>query len=387
MGCQALPSLLLALLLLLGPVVPLRSAFAAETTIGRIAVTNVDDKSFAISWVTDQPADGYVRYGLDPNAVNNTWTRVEDVRGPSYTGYTHYISVENGDPGRVDPSTTYYYTVTSTRTTVAITAGVPQMVRTSETLPDQPPPPNFFSGIVRYVDGSPAAGTLAFVTLQRVVSGQPTVTSQQLSGLTDRSGAFSIDVSHARVARGQVTGDYFRLSTTSADEKIIYELDAGQGNRISGTADGNTTSAGSAAPVQPRVFTLQMPPGPVPTASPTSALVVTPPPPLAPALSPSPTTARPSPSSTPTRPATPTPPAPTPAAPSPTQSPVDASSPTATSDATPTVAPTPTPPRSAAADAGRVPPGILAVIGVAVLLITTGLALTAIGLLEASRRR
>lgn len=378
--------LLLAILaLLLGSAGGLRSAFAEETTIGRVAVTSVDDRSFAVSWVTDQPADGYVLYGTDPNRAD-AWTRVDDVRGSGYTGYTHYVSVENGDPKPVEPSTTYYFSVTSTRTTVTISGSSRLTITTGPTL-GQAPAPNFFSAIVRYANASPASGVLVFVTLQRVVSGQPTEISQELSGLTDNSGAFSIDVSRARVALGGTTGDYFRLSTTSADEKISYELDAGVGNRVSGTVDGNTTSEGTAALLQPRLISLPMPPpAPVVTASPTSALVVTPPPPLEQTASPSVATPRPSPTPPRAATATPVPPTPTPGStPSPAPASPTMTSPPAATVATP--AATPTPAAAAATDSPRLPPGILAVIGVAVLLVTTGIALTAVGLFESSRRR
>ncbi len=383
-------SLLLCLAaLLLGPA-SLHSALAAEATIGRIAVTSVAESSFAVSWVTDQPADGYVLYGTDQNRPD-AWTRVDDVRGPGYQGYTHYVSVENGDPGAVAHSTKYYFSVTSTQTTVSVSGPSPLSVTTGAAPLGQAPEPNFFSGIVRYSNASPAAGVLVFVTLQRPVVGMAPVTSQRLSGLTDISGTFSIDVSRARHDSSGTLGDYFRLSTTSADEKVIWELDAGTGSRVTGTVDGNATSAGSAAPVQPRMITLPMaPPALLPTPSPTSALVLTPPPPLEQTVTPATATPRPSPSPTATLQATATQVPPTPAAGTPSPAaPTSTATPTplATVAAGATPAATPTVVAVAAADQPRVPPSILAVIVAAVLLITTGLALTGIGLIENSRRR
>ena len=111
-GVARLVPLLLALLspLLLPLVAPIiaplggalgaqpRAAFAAETILSPVVVTNVNDQSFAITWTTDQVTDGYVRYGVD-SVPSAAWTRVDDVRGSNFTGYTHYVSVERDDSG------------------------------------------------------------------------------------------------------------------------------------------------------------------------------------------------------------------------------------------------------------------------------------------------
>jgi hypothetical protein len=374
-------------------VAPFHAVFAEETTVGRISVSSVDDRSFAVTWVTDQPADGFVRYGADPSQPD-AWTRVDDVRGPSYRGYTHYVSVENGDPGLVAPGRVYFFSVTSGGTTTALSGQARLMATTGPTLAGPGPTPNFFSGIARYSDGRPAPGVIVLVTLQRIATGGTTEASQPLSGLSDDSGAFSVDVSLARIARAQGAAEYFRLSANSADEKVGYELDAGRATRVTGSVDANATSAGSAAPAQPRLLTLPFLDASTPgLLASTTAVVVPTPPPVAPTVSPAATAVRPSPSPTATRVAPATPSATRlPDAPSPTVEATPAGTPGGSPSAiaggeTPGAAATPTPPAGTGAAGRRVPLAILAVIGAAILLVTTGLALTAVGLVEASRRR
>jgi hypothetical protein len=377
------------------PVAEPRPAFAAEVTFGPIEVSNVDDQSFAISWTTDQVIDGYVRYGTDPSQPD-AWTRVDDVRGANYLGYTHYVSVDKGDPGPVEPGTVYYFTVSSGTTMLSASASGRLTVTAGSVIAVSPPAPNFFSGIVQDRDGRLAAGVLVLVRLQRAAAGGSTEVSQPLSGLTDNSGAFSVDVSRARISRGQGVVEYFQLSTTSTDEKVSYELDAGRGNRASGAIDANATSAGSAAPSQPRIIRLPaaVSSAPVQTGSPTTGPVVATPPPVAPTVSPEATAARPSPSPSPTRPAPASPTvaaSPPPGTPQPTPSAtpevVPTGSPAVVSDATPAAPASPTPTASPAVEGPRVPPTILVVIGAAILLVTVGLALAAVGFVEASRRR
>ena len=72
--------------------------------ISDVRVSNARDIYFVISWVTDEPSSGEVRYGASPALGEVAY----DVRGASYVGRTHYVAVTG-----LAPSTTYYYDVVS----------------------------------------------------------------------------------------------------------------------------------------------------------------------------------------------------------------------------------------------------------------------------------
>ena len=123
-------------------------------SISSVRTTNVRDTSFTVSWLTDLPASSEVRYGSDPNHLNET---AYDQRGEATSDDTHFVTV-NG----LLPNTTYYFDVVSGGT-IDDNGGTHYAVSTGSTL--GVPGSDTISGQVFLTGTTPAEGSLVYITL------------------------------------------------------------------------------------------------------------------------------------------------------------------------------------------------------------------------------
>ena len=269
--------------LLASLVVPLLPGESQATVaISRVTVTNVGDTSFTVSWVTNVPSDGHVRYGP---AADQLTSRAEDVRGAGHNGYTHYVRLTSLLAG-----TRYYFAVTSGDATAERDLQGHLSVTTGPTLNSPPAPsPNYFSGRVLKSDTvTPARGVIVQVFLQRVQDGGLSDSSARLSALTDEAGAFNIDLSLARAADLQ---SYFTYDLSG--DRVNYQADGGPSNLGNWQYVDTSRSSHGASAMEIEISLLNPdPPTPTPSATPTLAQV-TPTPTATPSPSPSPTPAVP----------------------------------------------------------------------------------------------
>ncbi|MEW6094907.1 MAG: fibronectin type III domain-containing protein [bacterium] len=70
-----------------------------------VRVTNQTDSQFTVSWITSQPAVGYVKYGKNINVLDN---KCYDDRGVEFIGCTHHVTIKSLSPNEV-----YYFDVVS----------------------------------------------------------------------------------------------------------------------------------------------------------------------------------------------------------------------------------------------------------------------------------
>ncbi|MFH1563453.1 MAG: fibronectin type III domain-containing protein [Nitrospirota bacterium] len=70
-----------------------------------VRVTNQTDSQFTVSWITSSSVTGYVKYGINAQAVNMKW---DDDRGAGFSGRTHHVTVKG-----LSPETVYYFDVVS----------------------------------------------------------------------------------------------------------------------------------------------------------------------------------------------------------------------------------------------------------------------------------
>lgn len=109
-------SLIFIILLLLVPVVYFGFKYVRDTrsradTIvpaKNVQVFNPVSNSFDIAWTTDIISSGKVMYGISQNNLPN---EAQDIRGASYRGQSHIITVRG-----LDPEKTYYYKIISNTT-------------------------------------------------------------------------------------------------------------------------------------------------------------------------------------------------------------------------------------------------------------------------------
>ena len=123
-------------------------------SISEVRTTNVRDTSFTVSWLTNLPASSEVRYGSDPNHLNET---AYDQRGEATSDDTHFVTV-NG----LLPNTTYYFDVVSGGT-IDDNGGTHYAVSTGSTL--GVPGSDTISGQVFLTGTTPAEGSLVYITL------------------------------------------------------------------------------------------------------------------------------------------------------------------------------------------------------------------------------
>lgn len=424
-GSAWLAGVALALASLLPALTP--GAAAAVVIVSPPVVSNVTDTSFSVSWVTNVPAGGYVRYGT---AAGQLTAQQLDERGGDYAGYTHHVKVAGLLAG-----TKYLYGVTSGDATADSTSYYLTTGPSGGT--PSAPTPNTFSGQVRKPDGSPSVGAIVYVYLQHQPGTSTQANSSKLSTLTNSTGTFEVDVSQARGSgANQTYQGYFQYALSG--DKVFYQVEGGMGyggavNRVAWqSVDTNTTSAGSSPASVDISLPYADPPTPTPTfaATPTATVTPagptptpTPPATLTAAARPSPTpvaTTAPTPAASPSpvRSPTPQPAAAPPATAAPGPSPRPTARPTAgllrppppvgpvrptgspvagyaqkatpTSPgptSTPVAAPTPAGPAAASVAPEHVPPWILALITLAGVLVAAGLGLVTVGVVSGLRRR
>lgn len=82
--------------------------FVDQVTISGVRVTNLRARSFTVTWTTDQPAGGEVRYGITPASLNQI---AYDDRGSTVADDTHHVTLSG-----LQPSTTVYFDIVSGQT-------------------------------------------------------------------------------------------------------------------------------------------------------------------------------------------------------------------------------------------------------------------------------
>ena len=182
-------------------------------------VTNVDDKSFTVSWVTSTDEEGYVNYDTSTESLDNT---AYDDRGQATSDDTHHVTISG-----LRVSRKYYYEIVSGGVTYN-NSGVPYEITTGLTL--EVKMPEMITGTVHKADSVTAAeGTIVYATIG---------TSQVLSALVDENGNWAMIITEIRAA------DYQTYYTHSDSDDISLEAN--------GSADGTASQTVSVATAKAR---------------------------------------------------------------------------------------------------------------------------------------
>lgn len=155
-------------------IVRLPSRASTGTTPTSVEITNVTDTTFSISWLTGGEVTGTVRV---TDEKKKSWVAYDerDFSGKLGAYPTHHVTVRNATP--------------NTRYTVKIsTDGKPYEVRTGPTLSGSTNLEPAY-GLVSMETGSPAAGSMVYLTLPA---------SQKLSALVTESGSWIIPLNLLR---------------------------------------------------------------------------------------------------------------------------------------------------------------------------------------------
>lgn len=158
-----------------------------ETTPKNIRITNVTDRNFTVSFLTDAESEGFVKYGEEPNKQD---TRINDNRDQLSGGIgkyrLHYITIRGIEAGKK-----YYFLVGSSGNTYD-NNGSPFEITTAPKT-GTPPPARTITGSVVTPSGAPADGAVVYVTGSNM---------SEMSALVSTSGSWAIPLSDARDSSG-----------------------------------------------------------------------------------------------------------------------------------------------------------------------------------------
>jgi hypothetical protein len=171
---------------------------------------NVTDRSFTVSWVTDQPvtSPGQVYYGTSSTAstlalnVGEQWPMVAGARGDVHT------ATING----LQPSTTYYFYFKISGTNF-YDGGIPYNVKTTATATNTSPARTATGKVLQSNTSSPAPGVIVSAQIEDFagLNGGAVATSALLSTITDAQGNWSFTLNPRTL-----DGSAFFLYQTSA---------------------------------------------------------------------------------------------------------------------------------------------------------------------------
>lgn len=194
-----------------------------EQTPQQIRITNITDKSFSVSWITDQATLGFLSYGKSASLGGTANDEISS-NNPSLI---HHVTVSG-----LSPNTSYFFKVGADKN-LFDNDGQPYKATTAPQITIALKTDIIF-GTVDTATGSPAANVLVYVTLSGI---------SPLSAVTDNSGKWSIPLSTARS-----TNLSSRASYTPEDKLQIF-VQGGAGSFASATI-----AVGAAHPVPPIIL-------------------------------------------------------------------------------------------------------------------------------------
>lgn len=221
----------LALILLGGLALrgPAPASFAQTAT--NAAVSNVTHKSFTVSWTTDEPCQGSVRWGKSGEDLSNV---ARESRNQNYEGKTHYAVVTG-----LEPSTTYRFELlsgASVSTTQYSTTTAPVIQGTNQ-------PINLF-GHVYSRGNTPASEAVVLVRLVDRDGIDTSGRSQWLSTTIDPSnGEWTIPIGSVLTEQRD---KFFHFSLQGDDVQVIVYTGTAELQR---TVDTQVNSISNATPI------------------------------------------------------------------------------------------------------------------------------------------
>ena len=156
---------------------------AATQTPKQVRITNVTENGFSVSWITDQPTTGLVKYGTEASSIKQIMLDDRDqLSGESGVFEIHHVSLKN-----LTPQTNYYFKLESGGKQFD-NNGKPFDQNTGSTL-GTPPAADPVYGTVLTPAGTGAEGVVVYVN---VANAAP------LSALAKTNGNWALSLSTAR---------------------------------------------------------------------------------------------------------------------------------------------------------------------------------------------
>jgi len=190
-----------------------------QTTPKNVKVTNVTDKSFTVSFYTDEATNGFVKYGTTENSLKNQVNDDRDQLSGSVGSYQlHHITVRG-----LTPATTYYYVLGTASSSRFDNNGAPFSVKTGPVLSGAPPLNKTVYGTVVTEAGAPAEGSIVYVLSTAMA---------EMSSLVKSSGSWAVSLSSARTSDGS---NWAALTDDTTLNIIIQGVDPSKASIFSTT--------------------------------------------------------------------------------------------------------------------------------------------------------
>ncbi|HPS40434.1 MAG TPA: fibronectin type III domain-containing protein [Candidatus Woesebacteria bacterium] len=155
----------------------------AETTPKNILISNVTDKTFTISFYTDESTVAFVKYGVDSKSLDKQASDDRDqLSGVVKDYHLHHITLRG-----LEPSTSYFYTL-GTGSSSFDNNGQPYTITTAAKPSQSPSNNQTIYGNVFNADGSPAEGAVVYIYSEGM---------GVLSSLVKSSGSWGISLANA----------------------------------------------------------------------------------------------------------------------------------------------------------------------------------------------
>jgi hypothetical protein len=159
---------------------------APEATPKKVKISNVSDKSFSVSWITETSTVGFLKYG-DTASIDQKIADVRDEKsGEKQELKTHFVTIEN-----LQPQTKYYFKIGSGKgmgSTLYDNNGKPYTVTTGTQL-GTPGEAKMISGTVVDQTEKPVQGAIVYLSTPK---------SAPQATLTDKQGGWVLFINKAR---------------------------------------------------------------------------------------------------------------------------------------------------------------------------------------------
>jgi hypothetical protein len=175
------------------------------STPNQLKITNIAESSFSVSWVTNQPTTGFIKYGDNNNLIFVGKDDRDQLSGKSGNFSTHHVTIRD-----LKPALTYYFKIVSGGNIYDNNGAVFQ----TNTAPVSQNPAlenDVAYGTVIDQNGAPVEGAIIYLTLPDAVT---------QSTLTKNSGSWVIPLNLTRSSDLSTYGNYDRETTI---EEILVQ--------------------------------------------------------------------------------------------------------------------------------------------------------------------
>ncbi|MDA1079489.1 MAG: fibronectin type III domain-containing protein [bacterium] len=206
---------------------------SAETTPRNIKVTNVTNTSFTVSFLTDLPTIGFVKYG---DSAKSLKLQTSDDRN-QLSGSTAEFALQHITVRGLTQNTTYYYVLGTDGGATFDNAGQPFSITTAKRS-GAPAAAKTIYGTVTTESGAPADGAVVYIKIPG---------AGDMSSLVKSSGSWAVPLSNARVPDGSAYATIDDTTTVSLDiqgksaaQKLQFSTTVKEAQPVVGLAFGTT---------------------------------------------------------------------------------------------------------------------------------------------------